>query len=162
MKPSDNKLKQRIMEAVDGRLTEHQVQMLEQELKNHPNPEYLELYLYFRQAPSIAESYPDFEPSPFAGQRMLARLEAMEQTYDTVQYVFKRFILAPMLAMLLLAVGLRFFTNQALNQPPETASSDVYSWIELDNQTPYYQIPDYAILQEVSDDEASSGNSTSQ
>ena len=162
MKTSDSKLKQRIMEAVDGHLTDQQVHELEQELQTHPNPEYLELYRHFRQAPSVAESYPDFEPSPFAGQRMVARLESMEQTYDTVQYVFKRFILAPMLAMLLLAVGLRFYNTQSLNQTTESASSDVYSWIELDNQTPYYQIPDYAILQEVSNEDADSGNPSSQ
>lgn len=159
MKTSDKELKQHIMEAVDGLLTEHQIQELEHELKNHPNPEYLELYRHFKDPPPLAESFPDMEPSPFAGQRMVAKLEAEENTFDTVELVFKRFILAPMIALLLLAVGLRYFNNPT----SDASTTDTFTWIELDNQTPYYQIPDYAILQEVSNKNVNSENqSTSQ
>lgn len=137
------------MEAVDGVLSPAEEEQLEQQLQQHPNPEYLEMYRYMKHPLPLSESFPEREPSPFAAQRLVSRLDAEEELYDTVQLVFKRFVLAPLIALLLFAVGLRWFSGNT--STGTVASTDTYSWIELENQEAYYQIPDYAVLQRVSE-----------
>ncbi len=125
MKPR-NILEEQITEAVDGLLDATRLRQLEIDLADHPD--LLEELRTQQMGTGIAQAYESVQPSLFAVTRLRNRLrqaEADQWQYDVIR-IFKRYVLASGIGVILMAAALN-----ALPSVSSTTSSDTSITDEL-------------------------------
>lgn len=99
-------LEERITEAIDGLLSDQQLFALEADLLNHP--ELLAEYRMQMNGLPLRSSYADVQPDPFAVGRLRQKMRVASQDqwqYDVLR-IFKRYVLASGLGVILFFMAL--------------------------------------------------------
>jgi len=138
-------LEERITEAIDGHLSDHQLSVLETDLQNHPD--LLAEYRMQMSGLPVRSAYADVQPDPFAVSRLRQKMRAASQDqwqYDAIR-IFKRYVLASGVGVILFFVVLHAIPGTSNDSDMiddeisimfESLEQDALSWSINDSGTP--------------------------
>ena len=125
MKSRKEQLVEQIMDAADGQLSPEDISSLENDLNALGDPELNEMYEHMMAELPVKDSFAYIQPPPFAAQRLQSQIEHAGAAADPIILTFKRYILTPMIALLLVTVGLQLWYS-------ESAGTDIEQLLSTD------------------------------